>query len=437
MNGYPRANGERHHGRRPAASALLLGVLLLAGGCRDGNGASASSIGPGAGGPVNFIVPSTAGTNGCNGADQLFMDCEEIDLGLALANASPGVSTLTRIAAAQSGSKLFYATATLSATGDSTVIELDLTDPANPLITHLIPVDKLDSLVSDFFAGPGVQAKLAGIAVLDADTVLVAELVSNTILAVKRSVPPLLLHYAGAPSMAPTFIDGAARSTAGFALDAESELCPTEGGIVFVADTGNNAIRIIVASSALDPNALVVTATGKGPAGAGFRDGDLLTAIFDAPTGLSAHCADRLIVTERGDSGAGHRLRSLIFTGFDPAMGMLDGMVWTEVGDGMPASSAGPSLMAQTAEPQAPAISSSGEVYWIDSLTGVLRRESVAGFVDCPLAPGGDCMTLSSMCPSAGPDFAPGASFSTAISGAGDLYVLQTGTTRLRRFGPP
>ena len=434
MDGHQRESIERKSPLARRALALACALVLVAS-CKDGK-AAVNNLGPGVGGPVNFIVPSKTGTNGCNGADQLFLNCTELDLGVALANAAPGISTLTRIAAAQSGPDLFYATATLSATGDSTVIELDLTDPANPVITNLIPVDTLDPFISDFFPGPGVQAKLAGIAVLDNDTVIVAELVSNTILAVGRSTPPILLHYAGLPSMAPKLIDGAARTTAGFALDAESELCPSEGGIVFVADTGNHAIRVIAANSPLDPNALVVTATGMGPAGAGFKDGDLMQAMFDSPTGLSAHCADRLIVSERGDNGTGHRLRTLMFTGFDPAMGMLTGSVLTEVGDGTPASVADVALMAQTARPQAPVISSTGEVYWIDSLTGVLRRESTVGFVDCPLAPGGDCTMLSSVCPSAGPDFAPMASFSTAISGDGDLYVLQTGTTRLRRFGP-
>ena len=433
MNGHQRAS-IKINSTAPRRALVLACALVLAAGCKDGK-AAANTLGPGAGGPVNFIVPSKTGTNGCNGADQLFLNCTELDLALPLASAVPAISTITRIAAAQSGSDLLYATAILSATGDSTVIELDLSDPANPLITNLIPVDTLDALVSGFFAGQGVQAKLAGIAVLDNDTVIVVELISNTILAVGRSTPNVLLHYAGSPSMAPKFVDGDARTTAGFALDAESELCPSEGGIVFVADTGNHAIRVIVADSPLDPNALVVTATGMGPAGAGFQNGDLLQAMFDAPTGLSAHCADRLIVSERGDNGTGHRLRSLMFTGFDPATGFT-GSVLTEVGDGTPASVADVALMAQTAMPQAPAISSTGEVYWIDSLTGVLRRESTVGFADCPLAPLGDCTMLSSACPSAGPDFAPMASFSTAISGDGDLYVLQTGTTRLRRFGP-
>ncbi len=423
--------------RTPLARGPLLFAcsLLLILSCKDGP-TGPGNVGPGAGGPVNLVVPSLSGTNGCNGADQLFLSCSEIDLPVALSLLTPPVSTLTRIAAAQSGPDLFYATAILSATGDSTVLELDLTDPVNPVITHLLPVDTLDAFVSGFFAGAGVQAQLAGIAVLDNDTVVVAELVSNTILAVGRRTPNFLLHYAGTPSMAPAFLDGAARSAAGFALDPESELCPIEGGLVFVADTGNNAIRIIVASSPLDPNSMVFTAAGMGPAGAGFADGSLVQAMFDAPTGVSAHCADRLVVTERGDGGEGHRLRNIIFTGLDPVLGTLTGMVLTETGDGTAASVSDVVLSAQTAAPQAPAIAATGELYWIDSATGVLRRDSIAGFVDCPLAPAGDCATLSSVCPSTGPDFAPGASFSTAISGDGDLYVLQAGTTRLRRFGP-
>ncbi|MFT5287159.1 MAG: hypothetical protein ACI8TQ_003339 [Planctomycetota bacterium] len=385
------------------------------------------------------IVPSSTGTNGCNGLDQSFLSCEEINLALPLVSLmNPQASTLKRITSTQSSSDLLYATVNLTTSSGTSIIEMDLSDPVSPpALRHLLPEGAIDDLVSSLLGVAGSKANLAGLTVLDDDTVLVLELTSNTVLAVGRNAPGFLFHFAGRASATPEFIDGAARTAAGFAFDEESELCATEDGLVFVTDTGNHALRVISAASVIDPAGIVLTVTGMGPSLPGFADGDLVTAMFDSPTGIATHCADRLIVTERGDNGAGHRLRSIQFDGFDLSLGIFTGTVLTEVGDGMPLTSAGLAPLAQTAAPNSPAVSASGEIYWIDSLTGVMRRESVMGVVDCPLAPSGDCSVPSMLCSvGSGADFAPGNSFSSAISGDGDLYVLESDTVVLRRFGP-
>jgi hypothetical protein len=102
----------------------------------------------------------------------------------------------------------------------------------------------------------------------------------------------------------------------------------------------------------------------------------------------------------------------------------------------MAQSTAGTGTAARVAEPSGPQSASGGDLYWVDAATGVLRRQSgVGGAADCPLAPGGDCSQPSQFCMPGSADFTPGASFSTAISADGELYVLQSGTTLLRRFG--
>jgi hypothetical protein len=154
--------------------------------------------------------------------------------------------------------------------------------------------------------------------------------------------------------------------------------------------------------------------------------------MLDAPTGVVATCDDRLLVTERGDGGAGQRVRRVTLFGFDPVLGAITGDVSTAAGDGTAASTAGVGAQARVAGPMAPQTSSGGEAYWIDAATGTLRRKAGASdAVDCALAA---CGTPSMACSAGGPDFTPGASFSTAISGAGDLVVLRSGTTLLRRF---
>ena len=77
-----------------------------------------------------------------------------------------------------------------------------------------------------------------------------------------------------------------------------------------------------------------------------------------------------------------------------------------------------------------PLVTEGGEVYWIDSGTGVLRRMKLDGFVDCPLA--SDCAAAV-----ATPSFVPGHAFSLTQTRSGVLYVLDATDGVLYRVTPP
>lgn len=414
---------------RPAALALL-----LASACVDADPSGGpAGLGPGAGPGYDVIATSAAGTRGCNGADQPFAACSEHDLAARLATLTPAVSSLTRIAGARSAGALLYATAVYSASGDSTVLELDLSAPQAPVVRDLLPAGAVDALASQLL-GANAQGQLGELAVLDGGTVLAVELLTRTIVAVGRN-QPAILPFAGAPLAAGGFLDGPA-SVARFRVGPESQLCPTGDGRVFVADTGNHALRVVLGDPLLDPvGSVVTTLCGGGPATAGFADGPFAAALLDAPTGVVATCTGELLVTERGGAGEGERVRLVRITGPGAQGAALDGTVTTVAGDGVAASSAGVGAQARVADPAAPQSSGGGEAYWMDAQTGTLRRGELSGLaVDCPLT--AQCAVPSQACTPGANDFAPGASFSTALTEDGALWVLQSGTTLLRRFAP-
>mgnify|MGYP000882278129 CR=1 FL=1 len=274
-------------------------------------------------------------------------------------------------------------------------------------------------------ADPEALRELPGIAVLDADTLVVAELTSNTLLTVDRTNADTVGFFAGEPNVVPGFADGLATGTAGrarFSFTEPAQLCPTGDAPprVFVADPGNHAVRVVSGNS-------VRTVSGGGTAL--FSDGDLGAGFFDTPTGVVVTCDDRLLVSERGANGFGNRLR-LLSIGASSPFGGFFGSVSTLAGDGTNATTAGPSLAgAQLARPVAPHLCASGEIYWIDQDTGVLRRRLADGSCDCPLHM--DCADAVTT-----PDFTPFHAFSLAETAGGKLYVLDATIGSLVRVTP-
>jgi len=395
----------------PAAVAAV-----LAAGCRDGNDPSQAAASTGASAP---IPPSLAGNHGCNGADQVFGSFQPVDVSAALGMLADPVASLTRIAGAGDG-ELLYATATYVA-GGTTVVELDFSGGPAPAVRDLLGPGLVDGVLP---AGAPAPARLGGLAVSDLATVLAIEETARFVVAVDRAAtPPGVVPYAGQGATTPGFVDGLALQ-ARFDFDAESQLCPTSDGRLFMLDTGNDALRVLFGNPKLDPAGSIVQTLAGGQSG--FRDDVLSEALFDAPTGIVVDCMDRLIVTERGDGGEGNRVRAVTVGEPNFLTGQIDGEVVTLVGDGTPASVPDVGTQAQVAMPSAPVASSEGDVYWVDGMTGTLRRlDTDTGAVDCPLSSG--CTTSP---------LTPGASHSLAITLSGTLYALEADTAVLQRVDP-
>ena len=158
------------------------------------------------------------------------------------------------------------------------------------------------------------------------------------------------------------FVDG----TAGAArFDTPSGLAVDGAGTLYVADTGNNAIRRITHDG--------VVSTVAGGGAAGYRDGPATQAQFNGPVGVAVDAAGRLLVADTYND----RIRVV-----GP-----DGTVATLAGSGITGASDGAALDAQFNTPCGIAIDNTGGVLVADTGNMVLRLISPSGAVSTVSSP--------------------------------------------------
>jgi sugar lactone lactonase YvrE len=186
------------------------------------------------------------------------------------------------------------------------------------------------------------------------------------------------------------FADGPA-STARFRTP--SSLAIDATGTLYVADTGNNAIRRIT------PDGYVTTIAGDGIAG--FRDGPGKEARFNGPIGVALDAAGRVIVADTYND----RIRVIA----------TDGLVSTLAGNGTPGARDGESPSALFDTPSGVAVDA-GTIYVADTGNGVIRA----------IEPSGSVRTLSS------PFFEDSVRPVGIAAGNGDVYLTDD---RGRIFG--
>ena len=179
------------------------------------------------------------------------------------------------------------------------------------------------------------------------------------------------------------FADGlgtAARfnTPSGLAIDAR--------GVLYVADTGNNAIRRIT------PDGQVTTLAGDGIAG--YRDGPARLARFNGPIGVAVDANGRVIVADTYND----RIRAI----------ETDGTVRTIAGGASPGVVDGPGEQARFHTPSGVAVDASGRIHVADTGNGLLRIIDGTGAVttDSWFFPEGLVRPIG-----------------LAISAAGDVYV--------------
>ncbi len=162
------------------------------------------------------------------------------------------------------------------------------------------------SLVPRSFGSP------TGIAVDGAGTVYVADSATNSV----STVSPTGVVSKLAGSSTPGYADGAG-GTARFS--GLGGLAVDSAGNVYVADTGNFAIRKITSAG------VVSTLVGSGPNSSGFVDGGALAARLTQPTGVALDGAGNVFVMD------GNAIRKISATGTlstlagDPTAGYADG----------------------------------------------------------------------------------------------------------------
>ena len=197
-------------------------------------------------------------------------------------------------------------------------------------------------------------------------------------------------------------IDGAVTTLAGFnegfadgdgtaaRFDTPSGLALDAAGNLYVADTGNHAIRKIT------PLGMVSTVAGTGVAG--FRDGDRTQAQFNGPIGVAVDAHGNVYVADTYND----RIRKI-----DP-----QGQVSTLAGGDRPGSDDGVGVVARFDTPTALAVDAQGIVWVADTRNNAIRRVAPDGTVTTPYYAGQEQSVRALHRP-----------MSVALTGDGVLYV--------------
>ena len=138
-----------------------------------------------------------------------------------------------------------------------------------------------------------------------------------------------------------------------------SGIALTRDGVLYVADTGNNAVRRIT------PDGTVSTAAGG--VTPGYVDGPASEARFNGPVGVAVDGAGRVIVADTYND----RIRVV----------QRDGTVATIAGSVGPGYVDGPASAARFDTPCGVAVDRGGTIYVADSGNGLVRTISPAGAV--------------------------------------------------------
>jgi sugar lactone lactonase YvrE len=161
-------------------------------------------------------------------------------------------------------------------------------------------------------------------------------------------------------------------------------------GALYVADTGNNAIRRVT------PDGHVTTYAGDGTPG--YRDGPAASAQFNGPIGIAIDRAGRVIVADTYND----RIRVIDRAGIVSTLAGAGGPGWTE----------GAGSTAQFHTPSGVAVLPSGDVIVADTGNGIIRTVSGSGVVTTP--PWSSVQGLSRP-------------VGIAVASTGDVYVTDDG----------
>ncbi|HEX7955432.1 MAG TPA: RHS repeat-associated core domain-containing protein [Pyrinomonadaceae bacterium] len=209
----------------------------------------------------------------------------------------------------------------------------------------------------------------------------------------------------------PGFADGAGaqarfRNLSGVAVGADDS--------VYVADAGNNRIRVVRPQAGAGGATTYSVSTLAGTGAAGYADGPAAAAQFNAPQGVAVDAAGVVYVADTDN----HRIRRVA----------ADGTVTTLAGDGTPGFANGSGAQARFNAPRGVAADNFGNVYVADSGNSSVRRVTQAGEVSTVAGDG-----------TIGSGDGPGARFDNLSGVACDgehvyVYLGDTGNHRVRRL---
>jgi sugar lactone lactonase YvrE len=266
--------------------------------------------------------------------------------------------------------------------------------------------------------GQGTAAAFAypvGLALDASGNVYVADFANARI----RMITPagVVSTYAGGGGYGAT--DGPALSASfnypgGVAVDAS--------GNVYVADTGNNKIRMITPGTPGSGVGGIVssyTGTAGTPMGSGATDGAAASATFYQPNGLAVDTAGNVYVADTSN----YKIRMVT-----PA-----GVVSTYAGTGATGAADGAALSASFYGPSGCVVDSSGNVYVADTFNSMIRMITPSGAVTTLAGSGGSNDGLACLDGQGSAAMFNGPS-SLALDFSGNFYVADTDNNKVRKL---
>ncbi len=184
-------------------------------------------------------------------------------------------------------------------------------------------------------------------------------------------------------------------------------------GNVFITDSGNNRIRKI------DTSGIINTVAGDGTAGSGGDGGPAILAQLNFPRGVTVDESGNLFITDT----LNHRIRKVDSFG----------IITTVAGNGIPGFSGdgGPATSAQLSGPTNVILDTSGNLYIADSSNFRIRKVDSSGIITTVAGNG-----IQGYSGDGGPAILAEFNYPTdvAVDKAGNLFVADDGSNNLRRI---
>jgi uncharacterized protein (TIGR03437 family) len=251
--------------------------------------------------------------------------------------------------------------------------------------------------------GPAVLASLSsptGLAVDTSGNLYIADLGNNRIRMVSNGVITTVAGN-GVPGS-----DGNGALATDAELDAPSYVAVSASGDLYISDTGNFWIRQV-------SNGVIATLAGNHTAGYGGDGGPALMAQLNGPAGLAVDAAGNVYFADSGNN----RIRMI-----------SNGIITTVSGGGTSAADGVPATSAQLSSPMGIALDKSGNLYIADYGNYRIREvtngiiATVAGNVFCRA--GGQNGPATSVC------LQP---LTVAVDDSGGLYAIDQASNALRK----